>query len=60
VSHLGGVYEVLGAQVTAWRVLKNKLTIKANLKKRGITVVNSLCSLCGVEEESRTHMFFEV
>jgi len=29
------------------------------LEKRGITVVSSVCSLCRVEEESRTHLFFE-
>ncbi|XP_068492296.1 uncharacterized protein [Phaseolus vulgaris] len=50
---------VPSAHVTAWRVLENKLATKANLEKRGITVVSSLYSLCGVEEESHTHMFFE-
>jgi len=47
------------AHVTAWRVLENKLTTKANLEKRGITVVSFVCSLCEVEEESNTHLFFE-
>ena len=32
---------VPSAQVTAWRVLENKLATKANLEKRGITVVSS-------------------
>jgi len=39
--------------------LENKLATKTNLEKRGITVVSSVCSLCGVEEESNTHLFFE-
>ena len=51
---------VPAALVTAWRVLENKLATKANLKRRGITVASSTCSLCGVEEEtSTTHLFFE-
>ena len=47
------------AQVTAWRVLVNKLVTKANLEKRGITVKSCMCSLCGVVEETSTHLFFE-
>jgi len=50
---------VPSALVTTWRVLKNKLVTKANLEKRGITVVSSMCSLCEVEEETSTHLFFE-
>ena len=43
----------------AWRVLENKLATNANLEKRGITVVSSVCSFGGVEEESNTYLFFE-
>jgi len=35
------------------------LGTKANLKRREITVASSTCSLCGVEEETRTYLFFE-
>jgi len=47
------------ALVTVWKVLENKLVTKANLVRRGITVASSICSLCGVEEETSTHLFFE-
>jgi len=40
-------------------VLKNKLATKANLERRGIIAASSTCSLCGVEEETTTHLFFE-
>jgi len=50
---------VPSALVTVWRVLEDKLATKANLEKRGITVVSFMCSLCGVEEETSTHLFFE-
>jgi len=49
---------VPSALVTAWRVLENKLAIKANLERHGITIASSTCSLCGVEEETSTHLFF--
>ena len=45
--------------VTAWRVFENKLATKANLERREIIVASSTCSLCGVEEETCTHLFFE-
>jgi len=47
------------ALVTAWRVLENKLATRLNLEKRGIAVESPLCSLCRVEEESNSHLFFE-
>jgi len=40
-------------------VLVNTLATKANLEKREITVEGSMCSLCGVVEETSTHLFFE-
>jgi len=45
--------------VTTLRVLENKLATKANLERRRIIAANSTCSLCGVEEETNTHLFFE-
>jgi len=47
------------ALVTARRMLENKLATKANLERRGIIVASSTCSLCGIEEETSTHLFFE-
>ena len=47
------------ALVMTWRVLENKLATKANLERREIIVASSTCSLCGVEEETNTHLFFE-
>jgi len=45
--------------VSAWRVLENKIASRANLERRGIVVERLLCSLCGVEEETCRHLFFE-
>jgi len=47
------------AQVTAWKVLVNKLATKGNFVRRGVKLENGLCSMCGVEEESCRHLFFE-
>ena len=38
---------VPATQVTAWRVLENKLATKGNLKKRRIRVVSPVCVFCG-------------
>jgi len=35
------------AQVTAWRVLSNKITIRTNLEMCGVVVESLLCSLWG-------------
>jgi len=45
--------------LSAWRVLENKIAIRANLVRRGVVVDNSLCYLCGKEEEHYRHLFFE-
>jgi len=45
--------------LTAWRMLENKLAIRVNLERRGVSVENSLCCLCGKEEESYRHLFFD-
>jgi len=50
---------VPAAEVTAWRVLEDKLVTKVNLEKRGIRVVSSVCIFCGAEEESCSHLFFK-
>jgi len=40
-------------------VLENKLATRVNLEKRVIAVESPLCSLCRVEVESNSHLFFE-
>ena len=47
------------AQVTAWRVLCNVIATKDNLMRRGIHMACARCPLCGVEEETLRHLFFE-
>jgi len=44
--------------LTAWRMLDNKLATRVNLERRGVSVENSLCCLCGKEDESYRHLFF--
>jgi len=39
-------------------VLRKALAIKDNLSRRGVVLLNNLCVLCGVEEESIYHMIF--
>jgi len=46
------------AQLTAWRVLGNKMATKVNLLRREVAVRNSLCSFCGEKEEEYFHLFF--
>ena len=46
------------AQMTTWRVLSNKIVTKDNLLRRGISLVCECCPLCGVEEETISHLFF--
>ena len=47
------------SQVTAWRVLCNVIATEDNLLRRGIPMVCARCPLCGVEEETVRHIFFE-
>ena len=52
------IKDLPSSRVTAWRVLENKLTTKANLLRRGIAVGSVCCCFCGVSEEELNHMFF--
>jgi len=47
------------AQLLAWRVICNAISTKDNLSRRGITLMSDRCPLCGAEEESVRHLFFE-
>jgi len=45
------------AHLLAWRVLEDKIATKANLVRRGIGVITNICSMCGEEEETTSHLF---
>ena len=45
------------AHLLAWRVLEDKIATKANLARRGVGLINNICSLCGEEEETTSHLF---
>ena len=45
--------------VTTLRVLENNIVTTVNLAKRGVVVDSILCGLCGVKEETTSHLFFE-
>jgi len=45
------------AHLTAWWVLEDKIATKENLVKRGISMENIICSMCGEEEETTSHIF---
>jgi len=50
---------VPSALVFTWRVLENKIATRINLERRKIAVKSLLCGLCGLEEETCRHLFFE-
>ena len=50
---------VPSATLLAWRLLENKLATRVNMSRRGVLVDSSLCGLCGLEEESCCHLFFD-
>jgi len=50
---------VPSALFTAWRVMKNKIATRVNLERRGVLLKSILCCLCGKEEESYRHLFFD-
>ena len=58
-SKLRSCKAVPSALFTAWRVMQNKIATRVNLDRRGVMVESSLCCLCGKEEESYRHLFFD-
>ena len=58
-SKLWSCKVVPSALFTTWRVLENKIATRVNLERRGVLVGSSLCCLCGKEEESYHHLFFD-
>jgi len=47
------------ALTTAWRVLNDRLPTRANLERRGLILETNRCAMCGEDEESGSHVFFE-
>ncbi|KAL8467685.1 hypothetical protein ACS0TY_031075 [Phlomoides rotata] len=47
-------------QAIAWKILKQKLATKMELRKRGIITEtqDQRCPMCGKEDESVKHLFF--
>jgi len=58
-SKLWGCKAVASVVLNAWKMLENKLATRVNLLRRGVLVENSACCLCGEEEESCRHLFFD-
>ena len=46
------------AQCFAWRVILNRVATKDNLRRRGTTLQDTFCALCGLEEEIVSHLSF--
>ncbi|KAL8541913.1 hypothetical protein ACS0TY_002964 [Phlomoides rotata] len=47
-------------QAIAWKILKQRLATKVELRKRGILseLPDQLCLICGKDDESVKHLFF--
>jgi len=43
---------------TAWRNLADRLPTRVNQEKRGIGLESNVCVMCGEEEETGNHVFF--
>jgi len=39
--------------------MENKIATRVNLERHGVSVESSLCCLCGREEETYCHLFFD-
>ena len=60
---VSGMFEYLwnlkvmpSAQFYVWRALSDRIASKQNLQKRGVLLGDTLCVLCGREEESTSHV----
>jgi len=45
-------------KITAWRVLSNTIATKDSLLRHDNSLVCDRCPLCGVEEDTVSHLFF--
>ena len=46
------------AAMFAWRLIRDKLPTRMNLRRRQVLVNDSVCPLCGLQEEEAAHLFF--
>ncbi|KAG5060688.1 hypothetical protein JHK87_001717 [Glycine soja] len=46
------------AAVFTWRLLKDRLPTRANLIRRSVIIQDTVCPLCGQEQEEVGHLFF--
>ena len=44
--------------IFAWRLIRDRLPTRENLRRRHIQLGDSRCPFCGIEEESAGHLFF--
>ena len=47
------------AQIFAWRLIKDRLPTKANLRRRQIQMNDTICPFCRSKEEEASHLFFD-
>ena len=55
----GRIKALPSVQVTAWRVLENKIATKVNLNRRAIAVGSVFYCFCGVKEEELNNLSFD-
>eukprot|EP00256_Glycine_max_P058861 XP_014627188.1 uncharacterized protein LOC106794156 [Glycine max] len=46
------------AAMFAWRLIRDRLPKKMNLRRRQVMVNDFMCPLCGLKEEETAHLFF--
>jgi len=44
---------------TAWRILLDKVSTRANIIRRGVIVNSTMCQLCNLAEETSLHLFID-
>ena len=47
------------ASIFAWRLIRDRLPTKSNMRKRQIDINDSLCPFCSIKEETASHLFFD-
>ncbi|XP_006603059.1 plastidic glucose transporter 4 isoform X1 [Glycine max] len=57
-SALVGASNVFGT-IVAWRLIRDRLPTKSNLRRRQIDISDSLCPFCSIKDETASHLFFE-
>ena len=55
-EHLWGLKVMPSTLFYVWRALSNRIATKQNLQRRGVVMEDTLCVLCGKEEETTTHI----